>query len=358
MTRSGTESQVRVVSDEPHCTETFLSHLDKWITPTDGFYVRSHFADTPQINAADYRLTVDGAVETPFDLRYEEVLTFPSFELTATMECAGNSRSFVTPPAEGLQFQHGAVGTAKWRGVRVREILARATPLDKAVEVLFEGADSGEEEEEGESFELNYARSIPITKALSPDTLLAYEMNGQPLTTQHGFPIRLVVPGWYGMASVKWVTRISVLDEPFAGFFQKRRYVNIREGEAEDYSWEPISTLQIKSLITHPRHGEVVQPSTYVIAGMAWSGEGDITRVDVSVDGGRAWEEATLVRDVAPMAWRRWEYSWQPSKAGHYILKVRAVDSADNVQPQIIPWNFRGYANNGIHTIAVEVPEE
>ncbi len=351
-------SEVLVVSDEPHCTETSTIHLDEWITPTDRFYVRSHFADMPRLDPESYVLTVDGAVEAPLGLRYDQVLALPSIELAATMECAGNSRAFMTPPAEGLQFQHGAVGNARWRGVRVSELLSRAAPRDKAVEVLFEGADLGEEEEEGESFELGYARSLPMAKALSPDTLLAYEMNGQPLTPQHGFPLRLLVPGWYGMASVKWLTRVRVLEEPFDGFFQKRRYIDIREGKTDEDSWEPVSTLRVKSLITHPRHGEVVQPGAYVVTGMAWSGEGEITGVDVSVDGGLEWQEAQLVGETAQMAWRRWEYSWRPSKAGHFILQARATDSAGMTQPAAIPWNFRGYANNGIHTIAVEVPAE
>ena len=237
------------------------------------------------------------------------------------------------------------------------DLLSGAGPRETVTEVLFEGADFGEEEEEGEPLQLGYARSLPSGKALDRDTVVAYEMNGEPLEPAHGYPLRLIVPGWYGMASVKWLRRVRLLEEPFQGFFQKRRYIYINEGETEGLSWEPVTTLRVKSLITHPRHGEVVQPGPYTIRGMAWSGEGEVVRLEVSTDGGRSWQETRLIGPSVPTAWRQWEVPWRVSKLGHSILMARATDSAGSSQPASIRWNFRGYANNAIQAIAVEVSD-
>ena len=229
---------------------------------------------------------------------------------------------------------------------------------DTATEVLFQGSDVGEEEEEeeGESLQVRFARSLPLEVALHPDTILAYRMNGELLRPSHGYPVRLIAPGWYAMASVKWLTRIEVLERPFQGFFQNRRYVFINEGETERASWQPVTALRVKSLINRPRHGEVVQSGVYTIKGKAWSGDGEISSVHASVNGGRDWQEAGLVGPTATGAWRQWELPWSVSKPGHYVLMARATDSGGNTQPASVEWNFRGYANNGIHTIAVEVP--
>ena len=203
---------------------------------------------------------------------------------------------------------------------------------------------------------MEYARSLPLEKALDPGTVVAYEMNGEPLEPRHGYPLRLIVPGWYAMASVKWLKGIQAVAEPFEGFFQKRRYVYIGEGETGQGSLEPVSTLRVKSIVTRPRHGEVVQAGTYTVRGFAWSGEGEIAGVEVSTSGGRNWERAELEGASTPGAWRQWSFQWRVSRPGHFILMPRATDSAGNTQPDRIPWNFRGYANNSIHTLAVEVP--
>ena len=345
------------VAEDPPGKETPLPALDTWITPTELFYVRSHFSGVPDVDSSTHSLEIGGAVDAPFSIGYDELLALPGKEIVVTMECAGNSRSYVTPPAEGIGFHHGAVGTASWKGVPLSVLLQKAGVRETAIEVLFEGADSGEEEEEGQTIRLSYGRSLPLEDALSDDTIVAYEMNGAPLSPAHGYPVRLIVPDWYGMASVKWLKRIEVLEEPYTGFFQKRRYVLINEGEAEHVSWEPLSTLRVKSLTTHPRHGEVVPAGQYTVRGVAWSGEGDVVRVEASTDGGRAWRDARLVGSSAPAAWRRWELPWSVSKPGHFIVMARATDSAGNTQPTGIPWNFRGYGNNGIHTIAVEVSQ-
>ena len=355
MTQSADGPELVPLSEDPDCREAALPALDTWITPTDRFYVRSHF-DVPQVDASAWRLSVEGEVDRPLSFSYDDLTSMPSTDSVVMLECAGNSRRHVTPPAEGISFSHGAVGNARWTGVRLADLLREAGVRAGAVEVLAAGADVGEEEEEGATLEIGYERSLPLDEAMGLGVLLAYMMNGEPLTPAHGGPVRLIVPGWYGMASVKWLERIDVLPEPFGGFFQDRRYVFIRGGAARA-SWEAVSRLAAKSIITRPRHGEVVPPGEYVIEGKAWTGDGEVARVEVSCDGGETWADARLGAESAPGAWRTWEYRWDASSAGHFILKARATDTAGRVQPEATPWNFRGYANNGIHAIAVEVPE-
>ena len=351
-------STLLTVSDDPVVRESSIISLDSRITPTERFYVRNHFEKVPDLDADSWRLKVDGLVDRPLDLSLDQILALPSAESVITLECAGNSRSYLTPPAEGISFKHGAVSTASWKGVPLALVLEKAGVKAGAKEVVFQGADAGEEEEDGVvySTDLPYCRSLPLDTAQDSDVLLAYEMNGTPLTRDHGFPLRLVVPRWYGMASVKWLTSIQVVDIPFDGFFQKRRYVFIDEGTEDKPERKPVTTLQVKSIITSPRHGEVIQPGPFVIKGFAWSGEGDVTRVEATTDGGQNWSEARLLGESTQNCWRGWEFDWSATRPGHYIFMARATDSAGIRQPKSVSWNFRGYANNGIHTLAVEVP--
>jgi DMSO/TMAO reductase YedYZ molybdopterin-dependent catalytic subunit len=352
----GDSSTLIPVSEDPFCRESSLTSLDSWITPTERFYIRSHFADVPRLSPSSWRLVVAGEVSRPLSLSLQDILAMPSKEIVTTLECAGNSRSYTTPPSEGLAFRHGAVSTARWKGVPLSHLLERAGLKDSALELVFEGADHGQEEEDGVAIDLNFRRSLTLAVAQQDDILLAYEMNREALTPVHGFPLRLIVPKWYAMASVKWLTRVNVVAVPFNGFFQQRRYVMINEGPEDSLERKPVTALKVKSLIASPRHGEVVRPGNCAIRGFAWSGEGEVNRVEVSADGGRSWQDATLLDQADPKAWREWELVWQASHSGHFILMSRATDSSGNTQPAIIPWNFRGYANNSIHTIAVEVP--
>ena len=358
MTTDSTASNLATISDDPSVKESLITALDTPITPTERFYVRNHFTEVPQIDETTWRLKVDGMVSQPLELTFDEILEMPSRESVVTLECAGNSRSYLTPPAEGIGFGHGAVSTARWKGAPLADVLAQAGASADAVEAVFHGADTGEEEEDGVvySTELPYQRSLPLATAMRPELLLAYEMNGEPLTDDHGFPLRLLVPRWYGMASVKWLTRIEVTDKPFQGFFQKRRYVFIDEGVEDEPARKPVTTLKVKSIITSPRHGEVIQPGDFLIQGFAWSGEGDVTAVEVTTDGGRTWSEATMLGDSNADAWRSWQFPWTATEPGHFIFMARATDSTGSRQPKRVPWNFRGYANNAIHTLAVEVP--
>lgn len=261
------------------------------------------------------------------------------------------------PQAEGIQFNHGAVSTGRFKGVSLKSILDLADLKSAVKEIIFSGGDFGTEEEDGAVFSntLTYQRSLTLDQIRDDNILLAYEMNGSPLTRDHGFPLRLMVPGWYGMASVKWLVSIEATDHSFTGFFQKNRYVLIREGAEGATLGEPITKLAVKAVISTPKHGEVIPKGPFTFSGFAWSGWGHITKVELSVDGGTTWGEANLINNQSVTAWHKWEFIWHANKIGHFIVKARAYDSKGNVQPSNVEWNFRGYANNSIQTIAVRV---
>ena len=328
------------------------------ITPTGHFFVRSHFA-VPQVVLEQWRLVVEGAVDHPFTLSAEQLQGLPHEELEVVLECAGNSRASVRPRPEGVLWRNGAVGTARWRGVSLRTLLERAKPHSDALEVLFEGLDHGKEP--GVGSELSFAMSVPLPKAMDRDTLIVDEMNGEPLTPRHGFPARAVVPGWYGMASVKWLTRINVLRQPFRGYFQARAYAFIPEGESAEAFHRPATTVRVKSLVTWPKEGQVLPVGTHRIRGVAWSGAGRVSRVDVSVGGlserleEETWHSAVLTESGARYTWTHWDFTCDLSRAGFYVIRARATDEKGNHQPFEAKWNFRGLANNSMHQVPIEV---
>ena len=335
------------VSESPFCVETDPSGQGDWTTPNERFFIRSHFGE-PDLGEG-HRITIGGAVERPCSISISELEAMAKVEQTVTLECAGNSRSYLNPPGIGLQFRHGAVGNAVWEGVPLSRLLEPAGVDSNAVEVLFRGADSGIEAGEHMHFE----RSLPLAQALHQDTIIALSMDGEPLTRAHGYPARLIVPGWYGMASVKWLTGIEVLTEPFGGHFQSDAYTFIEPGARGGPS-RPVTRMAVKSVITSPVQDErLSEPVT--ISGFAWSGHGAIAEVQVSTDGGATWEKADLADSQNPRAWRRWELRWQPSVSGHYVLCVKARDEAGNTQPSSAGWNYRGYVNNAIHALSVIV---
>ncbi len=335
------------VSDAPFCAETDLSAQQDWQTPIDRFFVRSHFAE-PTLGA-DHQISIRGAVARPYSLGSDQLLEMASLTHTVTIECAGNSRSYLSPPAAGLQFQHGAAGNASWEGVPLVALLESAEILPGALEVLFRGADAGMESGEHMSFE----RSLPLDRALSPDTIVAHSMNGRPLTRSHGFPARLIVPGWYGMASVKWLTDIEVIDYRFDGHFQSDAYTFINPGAGSGPN-PPVTTMAIKSVITRPGQGARLR-GPVTISGFAWSGNGLVDLVEVSPDQGESWIAADLAPTDSPRAWRGWSLDWHPPGSGHYVLTARARDAAGNVQPRRASWNYRGYVNNAMQAISVIV---
>lgn len=319
-------------SGEPLNLEMPFSSLRDFITPNEQFYVRCHFP-VPQIEAESWRLRIEGAVTTPFELSYKELCEMRSQTMTATVECAGNGRSFLEPKAKGVPWDLGAVGNAEWSGVLLRDVLERAGVKGSAVEVILEGADRGEiKEAPRPPGEIHYARSLPLAKA-SEDVLLAWEMNGEALTATHGFPLRALVPGWFGMASVKWLQRIIVSADRFHGYYQSIDYTYWERREGLP-TLRPLSEMQVKAQIARPSVNEVIRrASCYRVHGAAWGSEGEIEKVEVSVDGGTTWTRATLLGQSVKNAWRFWEFFWQtPNECKACTLIARATDSAGRTQ--------------------------
>jgi DMSO/TMAO reductase YedYZ molybdopterin-dependent catalytic subunit len=329
-----------VLSDDPLNAETRLSAQEGYLTPTDRFFRRNHFT----FPAPPWRLVIDGAVRTPLSLTPDDIRALPPRTVVATLECAGNGRSLLGARVPGERWGLGAVGTAEWTGAPLRAVLERATPLARAIEVLCVGADDGDVPEVGKR--IAFERSLPLPKAMHEDTLLAYEMNGEALPPEHGAPIRLLVPGWYGMASVKWLARLSVLERPFRGFFQHDRYV---------VDGRPLSTTGVRALIASPQDGDVLVRGRQVIRGYAWSGEAMVLSVEVSVDGGASWDRADLSDDGGPYAWREWRYVWDARDVAGVTILARAYDANGRGQPERPRVNALGYANNAIQRVRVRI---
>lgn len=348
--------EIRAPTPDARCLEASLSSLEEEVTPTNRFFVRSHFA-VPRIDPTRWRLVIDGEVERPLRLTLKDLQELPHRDLTSVLECAGNSRVTVRPKPEGVLWGHGAVSAARWRGVSLGPILASAGVKSSALEIVLEGADRGYEP--GVAEELHYAMSIFIDKALDADTLLVDEMNGEPLSTSHGFPVRAVVPGWYGMASVKWLTRITLSAEPFQGYFRSRAYAYIREGDASGSPKPPVTSVKVKSLVTWPREGQVLAPGPHRLRGVAWSGDASIVRVDVSTGpdtgGDGLWRPARLSPAPSRYSWSHWELFCDLPHPGFYVVRARATDERGNTQPVEAEWNFRGVGTNSIHCVPVEV---
>ena len=322
-----------VRSEEPLNLEMPFSTLDSFITSTKSFYVRTHFP-IPAIDRDAWWLHVEGEVKKPFAINYEELLELESQTIPVTLECAGNNRNFLEPKVKGVQWGLGAVGTAEWTGVSLSILLNRAGVKANASDVILEGADGGMlEEPKKPPGELKFARSIPLNKARA-DVLLAYKMNGSELPPQHGFPLRAIVPGWYAMASIKWLQRIIITNRPFTGYYQTMDYAYWRRrGDIAELT--PLTETQIKAQIAHPAEGEVVAANSNVrVRGAAWTSDGEITKVELSTDGGATWNEAKLVAESKPNAWRLWEFNWKtPSAPGKRTLIARATDSLGQTQP-------------------------
>jgi sulfane dehydrogenase subunit SoxC len=330
-----------------------LEALRYAITPAGLHYLLIHF-DIPAVDPGTYRLSVRGRVARELSLTLDEIRALPAVELAVTLECAGNGRALLSPHVESQPWLQEAVGTARWRGTPVRGLLKEAGVEDGAVEVSFAGLDRGVEH----GLEQRFERSLSLFEALRPDVLLAYEMNGEPLLPQHGFPVRLLVPGWYGMASVKWLAEITVLDRPFQGFQQLQAY---RLRQSEDEEGTPLGRMLPRSLMLPPGIPEfetrrrVVAAGACPLEGRAWSGFGEIESVEVSADGGESWAAAELEHDVdSPWAWCAWRCEWQ-ADPGEHELWCRARDEAGNVQPLEPEWNLGGYANNAVQRVPVVV---
>ena len=329
--------------------ETPPGDLGEDLTPTVRFYRRSHFP-IPVLDPAAWRLGVGGMVHRPLSLSLPELIRLPAETLAVTLECAGNGRALQRPPAPGVQWGPGAVGTAEWTGPRLADVLARAGIRPGACEVIFGGADQGQAAD-GSPRSIRFERSLPVRDALESGALLAYAMNGQPLPVRHGYPLRLVVPGWYAVASVKWLTDIRVVAEPFDGFFQAVHYV---------YDWdrgghgtpEPVREMQVRALITRPCAGQELPAGGVIVRGVAWSGAAPVARVEVSVAGG-PWHKARLVGAPAAHGWQQWEFLASGLGPGEVTVRARATDLAGRIQPDRPEWNRLGYGTNFIHEVRV-----
>jgi sulfane dehydrogenase subunit SoxC len=322
------------------------------VTPVGLHYLLIHF-DIPALDERDWRLAIGGRVERPLELTLADVQARPSRTVAVTLECAGNGRALLEPRAISQPWLLEAVGTAEWTGTPLRPLLEEAGLQAGSVEVVFTGADRGIQGD----VEHTYARSLPLAEALRDEVLLAWAVNGQPLPPQHGFPLRLVVPGWYGMTHVKWLRSIEVLDEPFAGWQQSVSY-HLRQSEEEQ--GRPVTRILPRALMVPPgipdflTRDRLVDRGPRILVGRAWSGWGPIERVEVSVDAGGTWAEATLDAPLQEFGWRGWSYRWD-AQPGEYELRCRATDATGRTQPESAEWNFDGFCNNAVQRVRATV---
>jgi len=348
-----------VRSARPEDLEMPLSGFSDYITPVEHFFVRTHVY-APTLNLNEWSLRVEGEIATPMAFTMDELKRFPSVVLVSVLECAGNGRGFYEGSVAGMQWANGAVGNARWRGVRLADVLKRAGIKDSAREILFDGADVPI------GTMPDFQRSIPVKKAFDPNTLLAYEMNGETLPVKHGFPLRVIAPGWAGAAWVKWVTSVRVLDKEHDGFWMKGAYRHpgkpVAPGAAIPLDqMQPVTSLHVKSVIAAPVDGmQVVSGKPLAIRGVAWSGDtSPVAAVEVSVDSGRSWKAAALRPDQrTQFGWRQWEFNWTPTQDAYYTILARARDTAGNMQPLDQEWNPSGYLWNVVPRVGVNVVRE
>ena len=319
-------------------------------TPTGLHYLLVHW-DIPAIDPSAWRLRIGGHVRRELELTLRDIRSRPRRTLPVTMECAGNGRALLNPRPLSQPWLDAAIGTAEWTGTSLAPILEEAGLTDDTVELVFTGQDRGIQGGE----EQDYQRSLTVEEAMRPDVLIAYEMNGHPLQPQHGAPARLLVPGWYGMTSVKWLTGIEAVTTPFEGYQQTPAYRYQRD---EDDPGEPVDRIRVRALMIPPgipdffTRRRYVDAGTVELSGRAWSGNGPVERVEVAVDG--VWADATLDEPIGPYAWRGWSIDWTAT-IGEHELRCRATDGSGDVQPLEPPWNFQGMGNNLAQTIAVTV---
>jgi DMSO/TMAO reductase YedYZ molybdopterin-dependent catalytic subunit len=337
-----------MIQPEPFNAEAPPEALAGDITPTDLHYVRSNFP----LPAHDRVLGVGGAVGNAMTLTLDDLRAMPAVEHAVTLECAGNGRLAQTPLPVGEPWGNYAVSTARWTGALLHQVLAQARPADEAVEVVFEGADHGRYYQYED---IGFVRSLPYAYAADPAAgiLIAYEMNGKPLNPDHGAPFRMIVPRYYGVASVKWLKRIDVITEPYHGEFQSHHYMY----EWPDRPAEPVTLMRPRAQITDPAPHAKIPVGSYTVRGKAWSGTGPVTSVEVSLTGEGDWHPARLAPPAGPYQWQDWSFDWQATGAGRHTLRARATDVAGQTQPDVQVWNRLGYGNNVVEVIYIVVHE-
>jgi DMSO/TMAO reductase YedYZ molybdopterin-dependent catalytic subunit len=341
-----TES-MRVMSEKPRNAETPRQYLKSWITANRVFFDRNQ-GEIPagEVELAEWRLVIEGEVRQPLTIDFETLLRLPKAIVANTLECSGNSRSLLSQKASGNPWTIGGVGNAVWGGVWLRDLLTEAGLASEARHVAFEGFDAPL----GKA-QIKFVRSLPLEKAMS-STLLAYEMNGEPLPLAHGFPLRALALGWTGANCVKWLKKITVLREPFKGFFMDEVYRIFAEGQ-DPKTGAVVTAISLKSIITQPEADEVLPVGRVSVLGAAYAGEKHVDKVEVSIDKGATWQEAAFIGPDEPFAWRQWLYVFKASQPGEYTVMSRATDSEGGRQPMRAAWNKLGYGNNGVTEHAV-----
>lgn len=342
---------MRVMTPRPRNAETPRPYLRSWITANKVFFDRNQ-GEIPEteIDLSTWRLTISGEVETPFTADFEYLLSMPKAIVANTLECSGNSRSLLDKKASGNPWTIGGVGNAVWGGVWLKDLLEKVVVSSNACHVAFEGFDKPL----GKA-QIKFVRSIPLSKALS-STLLAYEMNGEPLPLKHGYPLRVLALGWTGANCVKWLEKITLLEKPFEGFYMDQVY-RIHQPDQDPKTGEHVTGIEIKSIITQPEPEAELQMGRVTILGAAYAGEADIDKVEVSTDGGASWQTADFIGPHEQYAWRQWQYVWQVDRPGSYRILARATDSNGEKQPMQASWNKLGYNNNGVleHGVPVQI---
>jgi DMSO/TMAO reductase YedYZ molybdopterin-dependent catalytic subunit len=346
--RKAVENGLVIVSADPLNCEAPLAVLGHSVaTPNDSFYIRGHFP-LPKLDPSTWRLELTGHVEHPLSLSLDELRGMPSRTLTVTLECAGNGRSLFDPPVVGQEpFGLGAVSTAEWTGVSLADVLERAAPKVGAREAILRGADTGPVK--GLTEPIHFERSLSIDEIRESEAILAYAMNGVDLPIEHGYPVRAIVPRWYALASVKWLAEIEVVNRPFSGHYQGHEYMFewTKNGEVVR---ESVDLMRVRSLITEPR--DEVEPGEITVRGVAWSGQAEIARVEVSVNDG-PWQEARLLGDGTPHSWQRWEFTVALDQPSEVTIRARATDLAGHTQPSEPERNPKGYGGNAVERLHI-----
>ena len=351
------ESTLTVRVSRPFDAETPVRAFTSFLTPNDHFFVRSHFGppSAEMIGDSQWTLHVGGAVERSNEFTMESLKQFEPVTVTAVLQCSGNGRAYHRPRVPGVQWERGAVGNAQWTGVRLRDVLQAAGVRAEARHVMFQGADRPVV-----ATVPLFVRSIPLEKALHPDTLLAYEMNGRPLPLPHGAPLRVITPGWMAESCIKWLTHIELREDEASGYFMQTAYrVPVKSEHSDtgmtDNATAPVEVMPVKSLISSPEDGQAVLAGGVRIKGVAWAGETRIAKVEISIDEGNTWQPAQLVGDDRLYAWRQWQFLWQATVQGTFAIVCRATDERGHVQPAVTSWNPSGFLWNGWDRVTVRV---
>src|SRR5205807_3011478 len=334
--------------------ETPVEYFRTWLTRADHFFVRNHMHEPSTIDPAQWKLSIGGEVEKPYTLTLAELSRLETHAVVNTLECAGNGRAFQDPKVPGVQWGKGAVGTGRFSGPRLRDVLERSGVKSTGKHVMFRGLD------EVPGKVPPFIRSIPIEKAMDSDTLVATHLNGAPLPKHNGFPARALTPGWIGAASCKWLTEIKLLDKEFEGNFMNPGYrmpnQPVKPGETVKVDdTHPATALNVKSLIVSPGDGASVKSRAIHVQGVGWAGEADIAKVEVSTDSGATWQPAQLGKQQSHYAWRLWSYSWNAPKPGAYTIMSRATDTQGRMQPDSVQWNPSGYLINVVDRVQIHV---